>query len=251
MKVIVAGHQKTGTKTLNEALTLLGYNVYDFLENFFYLSKEWNQILTTGGDTQLFQKMFCDVDAVCDMPSLLFWEEIHRAFPDAKIILSVRENDDVWFRSMMNQMTSNQKNCLLRLVFFLSPTALSRLVGSGIRAAQLAYGMDRSAIFSTKQNEMYMKLCYRRHNAHVMMNAPKDKLLIYNCKEGWGPLCEFLGVDAPSVPFPHKNKKGSIFDELMEKSDIMKRMQLEALVVGGIIIAIIVVIVSLCISLLG
>ena len=85
MKVIVAGHQKTGTKTLNEALTVLGYNVYDFLENYFYLRKEWREILDSGGSVELFRKMYEDVDAVCDLPCLAFWEEIHKAFPDAKV----------------------------------------------------------------------------------------------------------------------------------------------------------------------
>ena len=90
MKVIVAGHQKTGTKTLNEALTLLGYNVYDFLENLYYLHAEWQQILNEGGNNELFQKMYNDVDVVCDMPCLMFWEEIHKAFPDVKVCNSSR-----------------------------------------------------------------------------------------------------------------------------------------------------------------
>ena len=85
MKIIVAGHQKTGTKTLNEALTALGYNVYDFIENFFFLADEWKQIFNEGASDELFQKMYKDVDAVCDLPCFIFWEEIHKAFPDAKV----------------------------------------------------------------------------------------------------------------------------------------------------------------------
>ena len=87
MKVIVAGHQKTGTKTLNDALTILGYNVYDFMENYYYLNKEWYQIFNKGGNTELFKKMYENVDAVCDLPCLAFWEEIHKAHPEAKVVM--------------------------------------------------------------------------------------------------------------------------------------------------------------------
>ena len=37
---------------------------------------------------------------------------------------------------------------------------------------------------------------------------PKEKLLIYNVKQGWKPLCEFLGhvgCDAPEVEFSREN----------------------------------------------
>uniref|UniRef100_H2ZG74 Sulfotransferase n=1 Tax=Ciona savignyi TaxID=51511 RepID=H2ZG74_CIOSA len=77
-------------------------------------------------------------------------------------------------------------------------------------------------------NNFLMKMAYRRHNLHVIQNAPKDKLLIYNVKEGWKPLCEFLGVEVPDVPFPRKNVGGSIVDEWLERPAI-KKMKLEIL----------------------
>ena len=38
---------------------------------------------------------------------------------------------------------------------------------------------------------------------------PADRLLVYEVKDGWGPLCEFLGVEAPEEPFPHLNDTAS------------------------------------------
>ena len=38
--------------------------------------------------------------------------------------------------------------------------------------------------------------------------APKDKLLVFDVKQGWEPLCKFLNKDVPAKPFPHKNKAG-------------------------------------------
>ena len=51
---------------------------------------------------------------------------------------------------------------------------------------------------------------------------PKDKLLIYNVREGWEPLCKFLGVPIPSQSFPHRNKGGTIVHELVDKSYIFE-----------------------------
>ena len=89
MKVIVAGYSKTGTKSMNVALTELGYKVYDFADHFWYHGKAWEKILMSGGTTNDFKQMYDDVDAVVDIPTYLFWEEIHEAFPDSKVSVFV------------------------------------------------------------------------------------------------------------------------------------------------------------------
>jgi len=85
MKVIHAGFSKTGTKTIAEALSILGYNVYDALENSHYLHREWNKMLWEGGSSNDFQRMYEGVDAVTDLPCFNFWEQLHEAFPEAKV----------------------------------------------------------------------------------------------------------------------------------------------------------------------
>ena len=85
MKVIIAGFSKTGTKTLNAALTELGYEVYDFLDHFWYHGKDWMRIFQDGGNANNFKRMYENVDAVCDVPTFPFWEEIHKAFPESKV----------------------------------------------------------------------------------------------------------------------------------------------------------------------
>ena len=52
----------------------------------------------------------------------------------------------------------------------------------------------------------YAISAFDRHNAEVeAVDVPADRLLVYEVKEGWGPLCEFLGVEVPDEPFPHLN----------------------------------------------
>ena len=86
MKVIVASYSKCGTKTLNAALTRLGYNVFDILENFWFYDKEWIEILNSGrGSSKAYKRMFENVDAVCDVPAYHYWKDIHQTFPHAKV----------------------------------------------------------------------------------------------------------------------------------------------------------------------
>lgn len=43
--------------------------------------------------------------------------------------------------------------------------------------------------------------------AFVRKTVPKEKLLEFDVKDGWGPLCEFVGKPVPSIPFPHINDR--------------------------------------------
>lgn len=85
MKVICAGMSKTGTKSMNAALTELGMTVYDYPDHFYYLHDEWMKVFDGKAKKEDFQNMFKDVDAACDTPINLYWEELLEAFPEAKV----------------------------------------------------------------------------------------------------------------------------------------------------------------------
>lgn len=69
--------------------------------------------------------------------------------------------------------------------------------------------------------------------SHSLQNAPKDKLLVYNVKEGWEPLCKFLDIEVPSTPFPHENVKGVIINTILKENPLFVRIQREIVVIGG------------------
>ena len=88
MKIICSGLGKTGTKSMAAALRILGFQVYDFEENYFYLYDEWCKFLKTG-DKNLLKEMFESVDAITDSPTCLFWEELLNLFPEAKVSITI------------------------------------------------------------------------------------------------------------------------------------------------------------------
>ena len=60
---------------------------------------------------------------------------------------------------------------------------------------------------------------YRRHNDEVKRTIPRERLLVYDVRNGWEPLCAFLGVAVPSAPFPKLNTResfGRMAEELAE-----------------------------------
>ena len=71
----------------------------------------------------------------------------------------------------------------------------------------------------------------------MLQKAPKDKLLVYSVKEGWGPLCEFLDIPVPDTEFPHKNKGASLVEEYMKTHPMLIRMQREMMVTSAGIVA--------------
>ena len=48
----------------------------------------------------------------------------------------------------------------------------------------------------------------------VIAEVPKDRLLIFQVKDGWNPLCEFLGVGSPSSPFPRMNDTKEVMNNM-------------------------------------
>lgn len=68
-----------------QVFQILGYNTYDALENCYYLHKEWVKAITEGASAEDFRRMYDGVDAVTDLPCYFFWEQLHEAFPDAKV----------------------------------------------------------------------------------------------------------------------------------------------------------------------
>ena len=59
--------------------------------------------------------------------------------------------------------------------------------------------------FNNKWNKEDMIRAYLDFGANVKETCPKDQLLVFSVTQGWEPLCAFLNVPVPSVPFPRLN----------------------------------------------
>lgn len=51
---------------------------------------------------------------------------------------------------------------------------------------------------------------YNKWVADVKAYVPKDRLLVHEAKEGWEPLCKFLGVPIPKHSYPRVNDTANV-----------------------------------------
>ena len=86
-----------------KALEILGFRVYDWKEHVTIHVDEWLDIYLKGKTPDSASIMYKDVDAVTDHPAGFWYEEILEAFPDAKVILNVRDSEDVWLKSQVRE----------------------------------------------------------------------------------------------------------------------------------------------------
>jgi len=105
MKIICAGYAKTGTKSITKALRHLGYTVFDWEEQAFDFLDHWFDVFQNGAKPDV-KRVYQNADVCIDFPGVFFFEEILEAFPDCKVILSVREEDS-WVESFVRQLDTS------------------------------------------------------------------------------------------------------------------------------------------------
>ena len=210
MKVICAGLSKTGTKSLAKALGILGLTVYDHLEHRKFHYKQWVDLYGEGKLPD-FGHMYEGVDAVIGLPVAVvaFWyEEIYAAFPNAKVILSIRDNEDVlvqsWAKHIGYTTTYGGYGALGRV--FLD--WLVRVFVHKVHILMKSF-IDPTCVAAfgsmNPKSTVVAKKLYREQNKRVQEVTPKEKLLIYNVKKGWKPLCRILGGNVRDQEFPSVN----------------------------------------------
>jgi hypothetical protein len=131
-----------------------------------------------------------DFSAAVDWPASAFWRQTAAAFPDALVLLSMRDDRETWWRSVDNTILTSMRK---------EPDEKNREWHA--MAARLftdAWGSD----WDDRQAAMS---AYDRHNAAVRDEIPPERLLVWQPNEGWGPICERLGTPVPDEPFPRVN----------------------------------------------
>jgi hypothetical protein len=200
MQVIGAGFGRTGTMSLKAALERLGFgpcfHMIDLIRNPEPLPY-WQA--AANGEQVDWTEALAGWESTIDWPGCTYWEEMAETWPDAPILLSVRE-PEAWYRSTLNSI-HEAKEMALR----------GELQGNTEEAPdpatmQMINGLIWNGTFEGRFTDKEFALeVFRRHNEDVKSKVPSDRLLVYEIKDGWEPLCDFLGVEAPDESMPHLN----------------------------------------------
>lgn len=232
--ILCAGLPRTGTSSLKAALEILGItpvhhalHLKDFREYFNWGRAAWctfpflreqsrdsrpwyiddEDPLLPWGRSQ-WDELIGRQRAITDVASL-FSEDIIACYPEAKVIL-VERSLDSWTgsfgESFLDHWLFGFDDWFL--------TTLSNWVGyrrmTGLRDTFHGW------IGASSRSGAYKSLpdLHAEHHAMVRARVPKDQLLDFNLKDGWEPLCKFLDVPVPDMPFPHVNERESLLRQL-------------------------------------
>ena len=213
LKVVGAGMGRTGTTSLKTALeTLLKGPCFHFLEYKSHpeLMAPWLSLIRTiplrsdpdeFGDVPISQweKVMPGYVACVDEPASYYWKQLSDVFPEALVILSVRDTDSWW--ASMAALDEHYEEEMRRPELI---TAERREFHDFVDAI---YPDQREGL-----SEDVERTCFEAHNRRVLERAERDqsfnqRFLVWRAQDGWEPLCKALDLPAPDIPFPHKNKR--------------------------------------------
>jgi Sulfotransferase domain len=204
LEVIGAGFGRTGTMSLKVALEELGFGpCYHMSEVFAHPEHVELWRAATRGEQFDWERIFGGYRATVDWPGCTFYGELMERYPDAKVILTVRDPQR-WYESAYNTIYRITRAASLPL-FYLASLVLPRARGMKQARRMIVELIWEREFHGRFEDRGYAIEAFERHNEEVEQSVPPEKLLVYEVKEGWGPLCEFLGVEVPEKPFPHLN----------------------------------------------
>jgi hypothetical protein len=199
LKIVGAGFGRTGTLSLKNALEKIGFGpCYHMMEVFPRPDHVamWHG-LAFGGKID-WDLLFRDFSATVDWPSTRWWREIAAHFPDAKVLLSHRD-PEAWYKSMNDTIYQPMKHPARD-----DAPELVRMQNQMARKAIMEETFDNR--FEDKAHAIEV---FKRHNQEVRDTIDAKRLLVFDVREGWEPLCRFLEVRVPSEPFPRLNDTAS------------------------------------------
>jgi Sulfotransferase domain len=201
LAVIGAGVGRTGTYSLKLALEHLGFGPCHHMEE---VIKDppahvplWAAAAHGKPDWGAALKGYA---SAVDWPIASFWREMAGEFPKAKFVLTTRSTES-WVRSFsetIQKLMAGRANAPPKMLPFLD------MAGAVLGKAGFTAAQDGAALADA----------FEAHGAAVKAGVPRDRLLVYEVKDGWAPLCAFLGRPAPAEPFPKTNNREDFWERI-------------------------------------
>lgn len=213
LKVIGAGLGRTGTTSLKEALAiLLGGPCFHFLEYktrpelmsawlaFTEEIPRWNAAdLSETVSISQWERLLPGYIACVDEPASYYWKQLWEVFPDALVILSIRDSVFWWesIKSVIRQIKEEKSQ----------PERMTEARREFLEFLYALYpNLDEE---STQEEDIKF---FEEHNQKVIAFAEENegfrqRLLVWRPRDGWEPICDALNLPVPGIPFPHRNRR--------------------------------------------
>jgi Sulfotransferase domain len=204
LEVIGAGFGRTGTLSLKLALERLGfgpcYHMIELIDDPGRLGL-WEAALAGNAD---WEQIFRGYRATVDWPGVAFWRQLVARYPAAKVILTVRDRDS-WYESARDS------------IYRVSSSPWPADARGDPRrdfVIRLVWEKQFGGRFEDAEHAMAV---FDEHYDAVRREVPADRLLEFHVRDGWQPLCDFLGVPVPDEPFPRTNDRQEFAARVSER----------------------------------
>jgi len=186
LSIIGAGFGRTGTESMKLALEMLGLGPCHHMTE---VLPDPDQVAlwraAARGELPDWERAFAGYRSALDWPAAYFWRELSAHYPDAKVLLTVR-NAESWYASM-------------------EQTILKVIRGS-TDADSVGVKLIGEKVFDGRVDDRaHVIAAFEKNTAEAQAAFGPDRLLTYHLGDGWDPLCRFFGKPVPDAPFPHTN----------------------------------------------
>jgi hypothetical protein len=199
LNVIGAGVGRTGTYSLKLALTELGLGSCHHMEEVMKAAPTQIPLwLAAANGNPDWPTIYQGFHSAVDWPTARFFRELNQTYPDAKFILTTRD-PDTWaqsFGATIHKLITNSDQAPPHMQDWL---AMAQRI---ITQTGFPPGMD----------EQELSAAFSAHNDAVRAAIPAPRLLEFQVKQGWEPLCAFLGLPVPDTAFPRTNDRSEFWD---------------------------------------
>jgi hypothetical protein len=204
LEVIGAGLGRTGTHSLGLALEKLGfgpcYNIFEVDKNRGHRGL-WHSALV--GKPVDWDDLFSAYKSTVEWPGVAFFDQICQHYPYARVILTMREPES-WYESVRDTLFEAMELSALQ-------------PDPGKRANRGLSGRLMERAFDGRYGEkVHILEVYGKHVQHVKEVVPRERLLQFDVRDGWQPLCDFLQKPVPAEPFPKVNERSDFIGSAPE-----------------------------------
>lgn len=186
LKVIGAGFGRTGTDSMREALTILGFGPCHHM--FEVIAREeqkkrWRAL--AQGAAPDWNQLFKGYASCMDWPSAYYWRELIDIYPEARVILTWRTAES-WWSSFESTVLNG--------------------IGKTNDPASVGVALIANMVFDGHPEDRDRAIAaYEANVEAVKASVPPERLLVHTLGDGWAPLCAHLGVAVPKQPYPSRN----------------------------------------------
>lgn len=205
LKIIGTGMGRTGTHSLKLALEELGFSKCYHMEELVNHPSDityWEDAY--AGKAVNWDELFSGYQAAVDIPAFIFYKELMLQYPEALFIHTTRDPDS-WYKSFGDTIIKQSKPSIGQILAMSIQLPFSAKMRGQLRVFKFAGKFLKQFLpagFADKEKTI---IAFNEWNRKVLEYIPKEKMLVFDARDGWEPLCRFLKVPVPQQPYPHSN----------------------------------------------